>query len=723
MTKNTQELSETLELNGEVYAVNGQLPPPCNPPLTSSLPPAQERNADLTNNFRPRTDHVYVSSPWHMADGAPWLIGRIMEFIRESLPTGSHKKKKSRPIVQFKLANYHRQRDLNSRHILDCRLLEASMSHEVFCVSRLRGKCKVEFKNDRSSDEIEAWKAAPDCFYFSQGRYVQPIERPQSSKLVPKCFAFTSLYLSCLKLFWPETYNLTVYGRFTHRHYDLILTQNIKNAPPEVVQFLRNNYSYIFAEPGMGAELSEERRGCVTCRQWTTGMARDLPYLQRDVSNGNTRCLKLFYIQPSIVTLLVADSVTCALCGGAYHFACLNPPLIRKPDRGHRWARGYQWACAPCSKKRQESIEDQALALTKESTEESAVATSSSGPAAAASGRSLRDKGKKKEPMVTALVQPGNGPDGVLRTVDGWPFRYYGRFTEPASVLDPMDSPHIYTAPRVGSRHQTMVPVNPSIETGNASSSIQSAGRPVKADKRSRDGTPVNVSCFASTEDSDLNDYIRDAAQLPVARHVGVTILDGALKTLSEVSSLEEARVKLGEKTIKNLGFVNWTEGDSDKVDKVVSQLGDDLRAIRKAFPKKSGGDITKFFYMFKGHKFPEVSAHDARIDASISHSPDESSCLLPTPSSKRPYTCVYASEICTYLAKCPEALMRVQPSQESIATSVMCAGKIQRTKTSWPLRQNYQSSRCPKFFNYSINFGARAADSPAVQYQPPFAT
>jgi len=365
----TQEQSDSFELNGQVYAVN---------------------------------DHVYVSSPWNMSDGAPWLIGRIMDFIREPAPPGSHKKKKSRPIIQFKLANYHRQRDLNSRHILDCRLLEASMSHEVFCVSRLRGKCRVEFKNDRSPDEVEAWKAAPDCFYFSQ-----------------------------------------VYGRFTHRHYDVILTQSIKNAPPEVIQFLRNNYSYIFTEPGMGTELSEERRGCVTCKQWTTG----------------------------------ADSVTCALCGGAYHFTCLNPPLIRKPDRGHRWARGYQWACAPCSKKRQESIEDQALALTKESADESVVATTSSGPAAAPSGRSLRDKGKKKEPMVTALVQPGNGPDGVLRTVDGWPFRYYGRHTEPTSVLgqlsystwrsthiflhrhtycfiifwsvetDPMDSPHIYTAP------------------------------------------------------------------------------------------------------------------------------------------------------------------------------------------------------------------------------------------------------------------------------------
>jgi hypothetical protein len=57
-----------------------------------------------------------------------------------------------------------------------------------------------------------------------------------------------------------------------------------------------------------------------------------------------------------------------------------------------------------------------------------------------------------------------------------------------------------YNFQRIGSRHQTMVPVNPSTETGKAPSSVQSAGRPVKADKRSRDGTPVNAPCFASSE-------------------------------------------------------------------------------------------------------------------------------------------------------------------------------------------------------------------------------
>lgn len=39
----------------------------------------------------------------------------------------------------------------------------------------------------------------------------------------------------------------------------------------EVVQHLRTHYSYIFAEAGMGLQLSDERRGCVTCQKWTSG--------------------------------------------------------------------------------------------------------------------------------------------------------------------------------------------------------------------------------------------------------------------------------------------------------------------------------------------------------------------------------------------------------------------------------------------------------------------
>ncbi|KAI9623175.1 hypothetical protein KEM48_009605, partial [Puccinia striiformis f. sp. tritici PST-130] len=473
------------------------------------------------------------------------------------------------------------------------------------------------------------------------GRKIQSIRSFQSPEPMSQCFAVISRcdFLLARPLLAVDLHPLTSCRVATHASAEKVtcweLTDYLSNPnptehqecpttrfPAEVVQFLQNNYSYIFTELGMGAELSEERRGCVTCRQWTTG----------------------------------SDSVTCALCGGAYHFTCLNPPLLRKPDRGHRWARGYQWACAPCSKKRQESIEDQALALAKEAAEESAVATTTSGPAATTTGRSLRDKGKKKEPMVTALVQPGNGPDGVLRTVDGWPFRYYGRYTDPhLSWVNPMDSPHIYTAPRIGSRFQTVVPASLSVEASIAPSSVHSGGRSSKADKRSRDvetprGGDETIDVISSPElwekhqDSDLNDYIRDATQLPIYRNVGVTIIDGALRALSEATSLEEARLKLSEQSIKSLSFAHWTEGESHRMDTAVGQLGDDLRGMRKLFPKKSGEISQSSFTCSKGafatklllgnnmialkmlrlysQKFPEVSAQDARVDASVRTAP-----------------------------------------------------------------------------------------------------
>ncbi|MBW0464356.1 hypothetical protein O181_004071 [Austropuccinia psidii MF-1] len=569
MTKTPLEPEDTVEVDGVVYALN---------------------------------DHVYLSAPWNASDGSPWLIGRIMEFIRESPTNGpTTKKKKARSIVQLKFAHYHRQRDLISRHIIDCRLLEASMTFDIFSINRLRGKCRVEFKSDRNPEEVEGWKATPDCFYFSQ-----------------------------------------VYGRYTHRHYDLILTQNVKNAPPEVIQFLRSNYSYIFAEPGMGAELSEERRGCFTCRKWTTG----------------------------------ADSVTCALCNGAYHFACLNPPLSRKPERG------YRWACAPCSKKRQESIEDQNLAIAKAATEQMALSTTNSS-GVPGNGRSLRDKGKKKEVTVSSLVQPGNGPDGVLRTVDGWPFRYYGQYTDPASVLDPLDSPFLYTAPRIGSRFQTTIPEDLSIEHSWSKPSLQRFGRPTKGEKRSRDGTPAsnppsiapeadalrggdetidvifNPNQFEKLEERDLDEYIGFVTQLPLHRNVGVSLIDRALQLLGDFPTIDEARPKIAELTVKNLGFLHWTEGESHRMDSAVAQLGDDIRGMLKLFPKKNWRDVTKFYYMVKGYKITEVSAFELRMMASTSQAPDESLFLLPTPSSKRPYTCVVCEGRSSAVwRRCPDALI-----------------------------------------------------------------
>lgn len=69
-------------------------------------------------------------------------------------------------IGQVKIAHYHRQRDLMSRHIIDCRLLSASMTYDIFSISRLRGKCRVEYVPN--GEELDPLKNSPDCFYFHQ---------------------------------------------------------------------------------------------------------------------------------------------------------------------------------------------------------------------------------------------------------------------------------------------------------------------------------------------------------------------------------------------------------------------------------------------------------------------------------------------------------------------------------------------------------------------------
>lgn len=126
----------------------------------------------------------------------------------------------------------------------------------------------------------------------------------------------------------------------------------------------------------------------------------------------NTPNCPLVYILTCFL-LHRADSVTCALCSRAYHFACLNPPLTRKPERG------YTWACAPCSKQRQDKIEDNLF----KGLEAPAASGSGSGCGSSygSSGRTLRDKGKKKEGLYTLihLLKLGKPPPLFLQP--SWP--------------------------------------------------------------------------------------------------------------------------------------------------------------------------------------------------------------------------------------------------------------------------------------------------------------
>ncbi|KAG0148593.1 hypothetical protein CROQUDRAFT_41158, partial [Cronartium quercuum f. sp. fusiforme G11] len=287
---------------------------------------------------------------------------------------------------------------------------------------------------------------------------------------------------------------------------------------------------------------------------------------------------------------------------------------------------------------------------------------------------------------VTAVIQTDNEATGTLRTVEGWPFRYYGQYTEPASILDPFDSPFLYTAPRLGPRYQTNVPDDPSAKFVPFVIPANRVGRPCKGEKRARDGTPANlqnlepeveltrggdetVDVISTPEQfvdgefssiiNTLGQYIDQVRSLQLFKTVGVSLLDLALVTHRESGSYMEAFEKIKGLGPKSMGFVNWSESESHRIDQAVQDLGEDMRGMLKHFPKKTSSDIARFYYMFKGHKFPEPSAHDSRVAASTSELPDENMSILPAPSPKRPYLCVVCeTRTSTTWRRCPDALM-----------------------------------------------------------------
>lgn len=118
-------------------------------------------------------DHVYLSAPWNTAEGAPWLIGRIVEFLDGA----------SGDVTKLRVAYYLRPRDLNNRQVVDFRLLTASMHTEVCSASYLRGKCRVLHRDQ--IDDLDSYKQQPDCFYFYQ-------VRPASQKAPATCVLTSS---------------------------------------------------------------------------------------------------------------------------------------------------------------------------------------------------------------------------------------------------------------------------------------------------------------------------------------------------------------------------------------------------------------------------------------------------------------------------------------------------------------------------------------------------
>lgn len=143
-----------------------------------------------------------------------------------------------------------------------------------------------------------------------------------------------------------------------------------------------------------------------------------------------------FLLTPSI--FIRADSVSCAMCKKISHLGCLDPPLHVKPKNG------YSWVCATCSKQHTDQVEEYMATGIK-----TKVASKPTLQPKQKAGVKLMGKGKGREGTFNILpfsLPVTNEPllqrivtytphRKEMRTMNGWPYRYFGVNTDTFSIL------------------------------------------------------------------------------------------------------------------------------------------------------------------------------------------------------------------------------------------------------------------------------------------------
>ncbi|KAJ5219343.1 uncharacterized protein N7498_001442 [Penicillium cinerascens] len=222
-----------------------------------------------------------------------------------------------------------------------------------------------------------------------------------------------NVYKKTRDSFWYDK----MFDRYIHRLYDVIPTKDVVNVPPNVKRVLDDRWKFILVEIGKGKELTGAVKTCKRCHLFAAN----------------------------------AESVDCAVCRSTYHMHCVRPVLTKKP------ARGFAWACAPCSRAQERKLEarntpligeargdgeDEVMEEEEEDHPLNGVAngTSASTPAGA----------EESMPLPETIEQ--------MAQVKMWPYRYLGMHCRVEDALDYDDRIYPRASSRLGPRHQAIVP-------------------------------------------------------------------------------------------------------------------------------------------------------------------------------------------------------------------------------------------------------------------------
>ncbi|GAA5970836.1 hypothetical protein JCM11641_004472 [Rhodosporidiobolus odoratus] len=512
-----------------------------------------------------KNDHIYVSAPWEDRDGEPYLVGRILEILqpatappaREATPSTSKDRKLIGPDtskLRLRVNYYFRTRDISNRYVADHRVLVASFHSDVVPAEYVRGTCTVMHREH--IENLEKYKRQPDTFYWHQ-----------------------------------------LYDRYLHRYFDSVPTYKVKNAPPDIVKHLNENFEFVLCEVGTGGELSDAQRGCCVCSRWAAN----------------------------------PESVTCARCARVFHLNCLDPPLAAKPKAG------YAWSCAPCTLAHDEEVEGYAETgfgppPVRKAAEGFNRVHGMYDPKAP---QVLSQKGKGKAREVEAGVRTD---PREWHTMNGWPFRYFGMHTNAYSVLDPHDSLFPRVRTRLGNKFQCNVPLwDPATGQQEAPPEQRVYFQP----KRSRASTPmgrgekdkekekekktkrakqndvpprgeeeaIQVIWRSTTQidESILDDLFYEAKRLKAYSNAGVDLLNRAVQLIvTNDGNVPATIAALRKVTLSSMGHASWNEEERRKLAEGAEQHSNDIAEIASHIDTKKMSDVVKRYYVHIGHKLQE---------------------------------------------------------------------------------------------------------------------
>ncbi|KAL4925184.1 DNA-binding E3 ubiquitin-protein ligase SNT2 [Aspergillus undulatus] len=212
--------------------------------------------------------------------------------------------------------------------------------------------------------------------------------------------------------FWYDK----MFDRYIHRYYEVIPTSKVINVPGNVKKVLDERWRYVLVEVGKRKELTSAVKTCKRCGLYA----------------ANT------------------DSVDCAVCHNTYHMHCVRPVLTRKP------ARGFAWACAPCSRAQERKLEARHTPMLGETQSEAQDAD-----------EEMIEEEEEDHPNGAPHGTSGSTPAPIeeirpateeqIAQAKLWPYRYLGIHCKVEDALDYDDRIYPRASSRLGPRHQAIV--------------------------------------------------------------------------------------------------------------------------------------------------------------------------------------------------------------------------------------------------------------------------